>query len=330
MDLIGFIDIISGIHCDIVEDSQMKNDFTVEVKSENKGILTLSTKDGKVSEHWNPNVNAFEGSNINLYNLNLRVLSSLSSLLIIKYYDNQGNIISKETYNEGKLKSEPVENKLTNRIEIEFELDKRIWGDEFSINEFHLSHRLRELAFLKKDSKVRIKYKVDNEECIIIHQFKNGLKDRIEIEQLNGIGKCYFETHGVEAFGEFEIETAFGFREYSVDEPFLKSYVNNYYTSEDGTHVEGLLNGLTFGVMKHFQKYDLVNKYKISEKGIRENLIAAIHIKLENPMFSGCVKNKLANPDIIEPIANRISDILFKKIEDDPEAAKKLISKFEI
>ena len=82
--------------------------------------------------------------------------------------------------------------------------------------------------------------------------------------------------------------------------------------------------------MKHFQKYDLVNKYKISEKGIRENLIAAIHIKLENPMFSGCVKNKLANPDIIEPIANRISDILFKKIEDDPEAGKKLISKFEI
>ena len=169
VDLKGFIDIISGIHCDIVEDSQMKNDFTVEVKSDKKGILSLSTKEGKVSELWNPNFNAFTHNTKNLYNLNLRVLSSLSSLLIIRYYDSQGNVISKETYNEGKLKSEPTEAKKANRIEIEFELDKRIWGDEFTISEFHLSHTLRELAFLKKGSKVRIKYQVDNKECIIIH-----------------------------------------------------------------------------------------------------------------------------------------------------------------
>jgi len=330
VDLKGFIDVISGIHCDVVEDSTLKNEFTIEIISNNSGRLTLKTIDKKPSNKWNPNYNEFSYNNQNLYNLNLRALSALSSKLKVCYYDLDGNLISHEIYIEGQLTSEPAKVENTSYFEIDFELDKKIWGEEFAISEFHLSHRLRELAFLQKDSKIRIKYSVDNEECIIIHQFKNGLKDRIEIEQLNGLGKCYFETHLTQKIENFEIEVAFGFREYTVDEPFLKSYVNNFYTSEDGTHVEGLMNGLTFGIMKHFQKYKLVDKYKISEKGVKENLIAAIHVKLENPMFSGCVKNKLANPDIIEPIANKISTLLFKKIENDKESTKKLISKFEI
>jgi DNA gyrase/topoisomerase IV subunit B len=91
-----------------------------------------------------------------------------------------------------------------------------------------------------------------------------------------------------------------------------------------------LLKGLTYGVMKYFQKHELTEKYKISEKGMKENLVAAINIKMDAPVFSGCVKNKLANPEIIESIANYVAELLFKKIEKDEKATERLIRKFEI
>lgn len=147
---------------------------------------------------------------------------------------------------------------------------------------------------------------------------------------LNGLGGGYFSTSIDEKIGDFNIEAAFAFRKYTVDESFLKSFVNDEYTHENGTHVDGMLKGLTYGVMKYFKKNKLTNDYKISESGIREGLIGAINIRMENPNYSGCVKNKLANPEVLQPIADYFANLLFKKIEDNDEFTQHLIDKFKI
>ncbi len=67
-------------------------------------------------------------------------------------------------------------------------------------------------------------------------------------------------------------------------------------------------------LVKYFQKHNLTEAFKISEKGMKENLMAAINIRMDAPVFSSCVKNKLANFEIIEPISNFVSDLLFNKI----------------
>ena len=82
--------------------------------------------------------------------------------------------------------------------------------------------------------------------------------------------------------------------------------------------------------MKYFQKYNLVNQYKISEKGVKEHLVCLLNIKMENPVFSGCVKNKLASSEIIEPIAEYISNCLFELIDNESLETQKLIQKFKI
>jgi DNA gyrase/topoisomerase IV subunit B len=110
----------------------------------------------------------------------------------------------------------------------------------------------------------------------------------------------------------------------------LKSYVSDFLTFENGTHVDGLLKGLINGVMKYFQKNELTELYEMSEQGMRENLVAAINIKVKRPNYGGCVRDRLTNPEIIEPIANYVSELLFKKIEEDEEATKELIRKFKI
>lgn len=327
VDSKGFIDMLKGILSSILFYDTNADEFTIELLENKSAKIKFNNIQNDLIDNWskwNPNPN-------NLFHLELQTLNALSENFKISFFDSEENKIIEQVYAKGKLtEGNSIEKITCKSIEIDFDLDEEIWGEGFKWNVQFLTHELREFAYLYKSVKFKIKYKVDEEECKIVYHFKNGLKDRIDIEEMNGIGGSYFETVIDEKIGDFHIEVAFAFREYTVDQPFLKSYVNDFYTSENGSHVDGFLKGLTYGVMKYFQKYELTESFKISEKGMRENLIAALNIKMEEPLFSGCVKNKLANSEIIEPIAEYVAELLFKKIEEDEESTKKLIRKFEI
>jgi len=331
IDSKGFMSIVNGIICETFENDKMMNDISFEIVTEREAKITLKSQNEEIINKWQIKKSNYLNTNKwSLHYMDLTALNALSSHFKVTLKNNK-QIVHQEFYKQGIATNSDVKEKVTaNLVEFEFKLDEQIWGSDFSLNQDYLNHHIRELAFLKKESKIRLQYTVDNEKCNIIHHFKNGLQDKLEIEQINGIGKTYFETHINENLDGFNLEVAFRFRGYTVDQSFLQSYVNYHYTPEDGAHIDGLLKGLTYGVMKYFQKHNLLDSYKISEKGIREELIASVHIKMDDPMFSGCVKNKLANSDIIEPMSKRIAELLFEKIEKDEESTKKLISKFEI
>jgi len=247
-------------------------------------------------------------------------------------YDKDDNCIYTQEYKKGIFqKGQQDKNTIQfSTMKIDFTLDTEIWGDDFKWNEHFISQEISEFAYLHKRAKFKFLYQVEDETCKLIFHFKNGLSDRLNLEKLKGLGGSYFETSIDQQIEDFHIEVAFAFREYTVDAPFLKSFVNDCFTHENGSHVDGLLKGLTYGVMQYFQKHNLTEVYKISEKGMKENLVAAINIRMDAPIFSGCVKNKLSNSEIIEPIANYVSEILLKKIEENDTSAKKLIQKFKI
>lgn len=319
----GFTNLVKGILTDTIPNTE-SDTFQINLSAKNKGSLRFKNIKKPIAESW-----AIFIKPPSFYEV--QAMNALCNNFTVSYF-NQNRQILEQKFNRGESNSDNIGNVeiKCDEVEIQFELDKEIWGNDFTWNENYLLHELKEFSYLHKRTKFEIEYQVDGEPCKVIYHFKNGLKDKIEIEKLNGLGSSYFETYIDEQIEDFRIEIAFAFREYSVDEKFLKSYVNDHYTHENGSHVDGLLKGLTYGVMKHFQKYHLTEKYKISEKGMEENLIAALNIRTENAVFSGCVKNKLANPEIIEPIANYIAELLFKKIEEDKESTERLIRKFEI
>lgn len=262
----------------------------------------------------------------------LAVLNALSKSLEFGVFDKDNTELFRQTFEKGELIKGEIANKTfsAEKIEISFGLDDSIFEIPEPFNANFYFEEIRNLAYLHKGKTFAVIYPVADEICKAVFNFENGLKDRIEVEKLKGLGNTYFDTYFEKEFEDFSVETAFAFREYTVDEPFLISYVNEHYTHEEGTHVDGLLKGLTYGVMKYFQKHELTGKYKISEKGMRENLIAAIHVKMKKPQFSGCVRNKLASPEIVESLADYISELLFEKIETDPESTEKIIRKFKI
>lgn len=323
----GFIEMIKGLLTNILSHTK-SNRFTISLVGKNKAELRFDNLKNSISDdcaivYTNP---------LNPFTLEMGGLNALSENFIIKFMDRENNCISEQKYQKGEIQRGTHQGKELEckSFEFEFELDKEIWKDNFEWDENYITHEIKNFAYLHKNTKFNIHYKVDKEECKTIYHFKNGLKDKLNIEKLNGHGGSYFETEIDEKIGDFHLEAVFAFRDYSVDRPYLESYVNDHYTHENGTHVDGLLKGLTYGVMKYFQKHKLTEVYKISEKGMKENLIAALNIRMEASVFSGCVKNKLANSEIIEPITNYVADLLFKKIEEDEESTKKLIRKFEM
>ncbi len=98
------------------------------------------------------------------------------------------------------------------------------------------------------------------------------------------------------------------------------AFVNGQYTADGGTHLsafrEGLLKGVNDFAKKNFQGVD-----------VREGIVAAVLVKLKDPIFESQTKNKLGNVDIRGPIVQEVreavSDLLYKY----PEVAKALIER---
>lgn len=323
----GFINLLKGFFTDFLALTQSTHlQFLFQEKK--SAIIKFRNISQKISDNFfvlNKNSKSHR-------QLESCVLNVLSKNFSIKYLQGNSEIIKKQQFENGYLTNGEITNQsfICQTIEVKFKLDENIWREDFKWNLHFISHEIKDFAYLYKKTKFEIQYHQDDEPCKIIYHFKNGLKDRIDLEVMRGMGGSYFETYIDEVFEGFSLELAFAFRKYIVDEAFIISFVNDFYTQENGTHVDGVLKGLTYGVMKYFQKHQLTNDYKISEKGMKENLLLAVNVKLESPLFSGCVRTKLANSEIIEPIAKRISEILFNKIEKNETSSKQIIHKFKI
>ena len=326
VDISGFIEMLKGvINAGVL--GANTNSFMIHFKEGKELSLKFNVLEGKILNNWGQ----FNRNITSSFLLELFALNALSEKFVIRFLDESEELIHQQIFEKGVLlEGNNLEEISCSMVMIDCLLDEDIWGADFGWHYIYLTHQLREFAYLFPQTKFELNYKVHGDDCKVIYHFKNGLKDRIDIELFEGLGGSLFNTVINKKFDDFEIEGAFAFRNYSVDAPYLRSYTNNYHTHENGTHVDGLLKGLTYGVMKYFQKYKLTEEYKISEKGMQENLVAAINIKLQNPFYSGCVKNKLANPDIIEPIANHVAELLFEMIEQDEKATEQLIRKFRV
>jgi len=195
-------------------------------------------------------------------------------------------------------------------------------------NEETIKNRLRELSFLNSGIKIIFKHK-DKKEIFLsnggllefvnyldknhTHIFENpihlkGEKDGIPIE----VSLCYNETYN---------ET-------------ILTFVNNINTIEGGTHLAGFKTALTRSLNKYSTKNKLIKPIKgktISFGGedVREGLTCVLSIKVPEPQFEGQTKTKLGNGEIKGICDSFISDGLTGFFEQNPDVAKKIITKAE-
>ena len=319
----GFMELLKGIFTTSLTHFEPSSiAFTYTGKYE--GIIEINGIKNVIHDFWS----RWDPNERNSFVIGFEVLNALSADFAIELFDTVGNSKLMQEYHygilsKGKTISEPINGE---SLHVRFTLDKEIWNNDFTWSNGYINEEIRAFSSLHKKVKFKIEYEVEGELCKIVYYYKNGLKDRLEEEKPKSYGGLYFETHIDTQLDNFSIEIAFGFREYWVDEPFLRSYVNDGYTHENGTHVDGVLQGLLLGVSRYTTKYnDVGEEVKVTKESIMSNLVAIIQIRSTEALFHGAVKNKLINKEIVEPLAIYTANVLFKKMEEDKDAAKRLI-----
>jgi topoisomerase-4 subunit B len=98
------------------------------------------------------------------------------------------------------------------------------------------------------------------------------------------------------------------------------SFVNGQFTSDGGTHLSAFKEGFLKGVQAFFKK-----DYRSED--VREGVIAAVAVKLKDPVFESQTKNKLGNSDIRGPLVAEVRAAVEDWLHRNSDAAKKLEQK---
>jgi topoisomerase-4 subunit B len=100
------------------------------------------------------------------------------------------------------------------------------------------------------------------------------------------------------------------------------SFVNGQYTSDGGTHLSAFREGL----LKAVNEYA---KGKFDGDDVRECMVGAVAIRLQDPMFESQTKNKLGNTEIRSELVTRVREQVLHLLHKDKAVADKLVAKVE-
>jgi len=190
---------------------------------------------------------------------------------------------------------------------IRFTPDAEIF-DKYDWHENFIEHRLRYYAYL--NSGLKLSY---NKETF---QSKNGLKDLLsdelgEAQPLYEIAHCdgdRFEfafTHG-NAYGESYF-----------------SFVNGQYTNDGGSHQSAFREGLLKGVNEFAKK-------SYAGEDVRDGIVAAIAVKLQDPVFESQTKNKLGSSDVRSWLVPAVKDKVIRWLHENQNESKRLLEKIAL
>ena len=100
------------------------------------------------------------------------------------------------------------------------------------------------------------------------------------------------------------------------------SYVNGHYTEDGGSHLSAFREGILKGVNQFF-------KSSFDGPDVRDGIVSAVAVKIQEPIFESQTKNKLGNSDLrsslMPEVRDAITDYLYKK----PPAAEALKQKIQ-
>ena len=195
-----------------------------------------------------------------------------------------------------------------------------------------IAERLRELAFLNPEVKLRIvdvRAKSEQEETF---HFKGGLVEFVKYIDATrpAITKKVFYTQGSdkdENGRAVEVEAAVQYNDQYTENIF--TYVNNINTHEGGTHLVGFRTAFTRSLNTYAYKNGILKEGGISLTGddFREGFTGVLSVKVPEPQFEGQTKTKLGNSEVKSIVESVIGPALQAWLDDNPGDAKRILEK---
>lgn len=188
---------------------------------------------------------------------------------------------------------------------VQFTPDPEIFG-EAAFDANHIEKRMRLYTYLNAGLTVRL-----NGRRLLS---EGGLLDLVTEESQDEA--VYVPLH----FRSKTLEIAFTHTQ-RFSETYL-SFVNGQYTSDGGTH----LSACREGVLKAVNEF---TKKRYEGDDVREGIVAAVAIRLQDPIFESQTKNKLGNTEIRGELMSQVKDAVLDLLHRNPEAAEQAAIKIE-
>jgi topoisomerase-4 subunit B len=245
---------------------------------------------------------------VGLNGVGLKAVNALSSEFMIRSY-REGQF-KEAFFNKGTLIEEKDLQPTSedSGVEVIFKPDREIFGHYRYLNEY-VSTMLKNYAFLNAGLVVHF-----NGEKYVS---KNGLLDLLQSKMTED--GLYPIIH----LREEDIEVAITHGMHYGEEYY--SFVNGQHTIQGGTHLVAFREALVKTVRDYYKK-------EFEPSDIRTSVIAAVSIKVEEPIFESQTKTKLGSKDIGPngpSIRNFIHDFLGKHLDNflhkHPETADILL-----
>jgi len=247
---------------------------------------------------------------VGLNGVGIKAVNALSSLFEIQSI-REGKVKSAE-FAGGELLAEAKEGKteLDNGTIVSWVPDSELFGNFHYILEY-IEGLVKNYTYLNSGLTILL-----NGEK---YQSKNGLLDLLN-ENMDKEG-LYENIHLV----NHDIELAMTHGNQYTDEYF--SFVNGQHTAQGGTHLVAFKEGLVKTIREFYKK-------DFDPSDIRQSVIVALSIKVEEPVFESQTKTKLGSKDMGPngpSVRNFIHDFLKKHFDDylhkHPETAETILKK---
>jgi DNA gyrase subunit B len=198
-------------------------------------------------------------------------------------------------------------------------------GIEFDFE--RLEHRYRELAFLNSGVRLVLTDARHAEERTTEFFYEGGL---VAFVKWLDRTKTPLMPEPVAINGQRDqigIDVALQWNDSYYEQ--VLAFTNNIPQRDGGTHMAAFRAALTRTLNAYAEKSGLLKKEKVSLSGddMREGLTAIVSVKLPDPKFSSQTKDKLVSSEVRQPLESLIADRLSDWLEENPGAARAIVSK---
>ena len=183
---------------------------------------------------------------------------------------------------------------------VQFRPDHELFG-EFQFNEEFVLKRLWNYAYL--NAGLTLVYNRQR-----IHS-EGGLRDLLTSE----VGEK--ELYQIVHLRQERLEFAFTHTGSYGETHF--SFVNGQYTAAGGTHQSAFREGVLKGVNEFFKK-------NYAGEDVRDGIVGAVAVRVQDPQFEGQTKNKLGNSDIRGWIVGEVRTAVVDYLHKHKESAQRL------
>ena len=244
---------------------------------------------------------AFQFS-VGLNGVGTKAVNALSSDFYVKSF-REGKFVE-AWFKKGKLKKKNEGNTAEpDGTLVSFTPDSSIFVD-YQYNEDFIMDRLWSYAYLNTGLTIEYNKK--------ILRSRNGLLDLLS--KVIGDEGLYPALHFRNDHLEFAFTHTSGYGENYF------SYVNGQNTSDGGTHLAAFKEGVLKGINEFFRK-----SWQAPE--IRDGIVAAVAIKMQNPVFESQTKNKLGSTEVRTWIVNEVKEAVMDALMKDKAKAQGLQEK---